>query len=77
MAWQSITDTDWEYDDDAYNNLPASRKSFWDDQTGISIANGIRTKSNGVEIYMRVRKTGDTTVPYYENELNKTYLENK
>jgi len=77
MAWIKIPNTDWEYDNDVENNLPTNRKSFWDDQTGISIANGIRTKSNGVEVYMRVRKTGDSTVPYYENELNKTYLDSK
>ena len=76
MAWIAIAGTDWLYDNNAYNNLPVSRKEFWDDQTEVTILNGIRTTDDGTEIYMRVKKssiTGDP--PYYESELNKTHLE--
>ena len=77
MAWQPVPDTDWEYDDNAYNNLPANRQDFWDNQTGVTIANGIRTNQNGTELYLRVREAGADEPPYYENELNKTYYDNK
>ncbi len=76
MTWITITGTDWEYDNDAYNNLPSNRQNFWDNQTSISISNGIRTNQNGTELYMRVREIGDSGIPYYESELNKTYLDN-
>jgi len=76
MAWIPITNTDWEYDDNAYNNLLENRKDFWDNQSGISISSGIRTNFDGTEIYMQVKKSGDDNPKYYESELNKTYLDN-
>lgn len=75
MAWIAISGTDWEYDDDAYNNLPTNRQNFWDNQTDVTISNGIRTNQNGTELYLRVREAGSSDTPYEENELNKTYYD--
>jgi len=77
MAWIKIPNTNLEYDDNAYNNLPENRKSFWDKQSNITISNGIRTKSNGIEIYMRVKDADENVPVYFESEYNKTYLDNK
>jgi hypothetical protein len=77
MAWVNITGTNLQYNTDAYNNLSQNRKDFWDKQN-VSISNGIRTDlSNGIEIYMQIRKLNDNTIIYKESELNKTYFDNK
>lgn len=75
MAWVAIPNTDWEYDTDAWNNLPENRKEYWN-KTLSTFNNGIRTNPEGTELYLRVRKVGDGDPIYYESELNKTYLDN-
>lgn len=75
MAWVSITDTNWEYDDDVFSKLSTTRQEFWSNQN-VSISNGIRTLDDGTEIYMRVRQVGDPEPDYLESELNKTYIDN-
>ncbi len=72
--WIQIPETDWEYDLLSYENLPQSRKQFWDDQ-GEQISHGIRTSKNGNQVYLRVRKIDLGGLNYYESELNKTYYD--
>lgn len=76
MAWLSIPNTDLEYDTDIFDNLPESRKTFWNNSTSV-INNGIRTAPDGTELYLRVRKAGTGEPIYYESELNKTALDSK
>jgi len=75
MAWIQITDTNWEYDDDVFSKLSTVRQDFLNKQN-ITISNGIKTLSDGTEIYMRVRQVGDAEPDYLESEVNKTYLDN-
>lgn len=74
MAWIQINNTDLEYDNDAYNNLPEPRKTFWTNSSSV-INDGIRTAPDGTELYLRIRKSGEPEPIYFESELNKTYLD--
>lgn len=75
MAWVDIPNTNWQYDDAAYSQLPQPRKDFWDKQTDASISNGIVTK-NGYEYYLRVKLKDESNPNWTESMLNKTYLDN-
>ncbi len=35
--WIQISNTPWEYDSNAYENLPENRKRFWDRKKNITI----------------------------------------
>ena len=73
--WKQIEGTNWEYDIDAYENLPASRKEFWDRQVGIQMLSGIRTNADGSRVYMRVRMKNQTESISTENEINLCHFD--
>ena len=72
MAWVTITNNPtWQY-----NNAPANpgtgnkfKKTLWDLQT-----NGIRSTGQSHEVYVEVRKVGDTNRT--RGEMSKTYWDN-
>ncbi|REK59987.1 MAG: hypothetical protein DWQ49_07095 [Bacteroidetes bacterium] len=72
MAWVTITNNPtWQY-----NNAPANpgtdnkfKKALWDLQT-----NGIRSTGQNHEVYVEVRKVGDTNRT--RGEMSKTYWDN-
>jgi hypothetical protein len=76
MAWIQIYNTNWEYDDDAYDKIPEVRKNFWARNPNVSISSGIISRNNN-RLYLRVRKVGTTEPIYTESELNKIYFDSK
>ncbi len=70
-----MRNTPWEYDSNAYENLPDARKRFWDRKKNITISQGIRNSISGRQIYMRVRKIGSPEPKYYESELSKNHID--
>ena len=72
MAWVAITNnTGWEY-----NNTPADPgvgshlRPLWQKQT-----NGIRQFKNGTEVYVEVRKVGDTNRT--RGEMSKSFWDSR
>ena len=72
MAWVAITNnTGWEY-----NNAPADPgagsplRALWQKST-----NGLRQHKTGTEIYVEVRKVGDTTRT--RGEMNKSFWDSR
>lgn len=74
MTWIKISNTNLEYDTEALDKLPETRKKFFKLHPS-KINKGIGINSDGMEIYIRVRKIGDPEPLYFENEYNKTYLD--
>ena len=72
MAWGAITNnTGWQY-----NNAPADPgvgsplRPLWQKQT-----NGIRQFKNGTEVYVEVRKVGDTNRT--RGEMSKSFWDSR